>query len=350
MSQLIATIKNSLPMRYWSCTNPTKLEKELHNYIPLLKKDGAWYRAVIEENGVILQSRTISKVDGLRVEKQDNVPNIVNELSSLPNNTVLLGEVCFADCSKTSKDVVGIMGCLPAKAIERQETNPVYYYIFDLLAYDGESFVNKPFKDRLAKIQEIFANNSFNYLMPPEVGEVEDISTWLEQGEEGAVLMHKDKPYVMDMKSAKAWYSVKQKQAIGVDLDAVVIAVNAPTKEYNGNSPQTWPYWLNEKTQEKLEGLHFGKGYTAISKAFFHGHIGGYTLGAYYGDTLLEVCKVSNLSDEIAAQGESNVGRVVRFTGMSVDMEAKSIRHPKFLGFHADKNPAECLYEDIFGR
>lgn len=341
---------DSLPMRYWTCTNETKLKKEIHNYIPLLKRDGAWYRGCIElNNQITLQSRTVSKKTALPTEKQDNVPHIVAELETLPANTILLGEICFLDSSKKSTDVTAIMNALPEKAIKRQETNPLYYAIFDILMYDGEVIHTLPYEQRLRTIEQIFDKNEFEYIIPPVVGTVDDIETWLEQGEEGAVLMLKSAPYVMDMKSAKAWYSVKQKKVITIDLDGVVMGVSAPTKEYGGENLQTWQYWENPKTGAKAVGNYFTEGYIPISKAYYYGWIGGLNIGAYYGDKLIEVCNVSNLTENLAALDENYwIGKVVKFSGMEVDHIKKSIRHPKFKGLHGDKNPHECLYEDIF--
>lgn len=349
---IIDNIKyDSLPMRYWTCTNESKLKKEIDNYIPLLKRDGAWYRGIVEINKQItLQSRTISKKTALPAEKQNNVPHIVEELQKLPNNTIVLGEICFLDSSKKSTDVTAIMNALPAKAIDRQSNNPLYYALFDVLMYNGEVVYTKPFKERLAILQQIFVDIKFEYIIPPQVGTVEDVETWLEQGEEGAVLMHKDSPYVTDMKSAKAWVSVKMKKRINVDLDGVVMGVTAPTKEYNGDNLLTWEYWENPMTGAKAAGNYYDKGYTPISKAYYHNWIGGLVVGAYYGDTLVEVCRLSNLTENLAALDETYwKGKVVKFSGMEVDKKKKSIRHPKFKGLHADKNANECLYEDIFG-
>ena len=349
----IAQIKNAKPMRYWSAkdNNATKLQAELDNYIAVKKMDGFMYRAVLEADGDILQSRTASAKDGAFVEKQANVPHIMEALQCLPKDTVLVGEICYMDSSKTSKDVTKIMGSLPAKALERQASSKLYYYIFDVLYLGGEQIHSKPYKQRLEILQIMFANYGMGeYIIPAEVGEPSIIDGWLASGYEGGVLMHKEKPYVLDKSSAQAWTTVKIKQQISLDLDAVVMDTLPPTKEYNGKYIETWELWECPKTGNKMQGQFYGKGYTPISKAYFYGFIGGLQLGCYYGNTLVEVARVANLTEELASQGKNFwVGKVVKFSGMSVDNVLKSIRHPKFVAVHGDKNANECLYEDIFG-
>lgn len=46
------------------------------------------------------------------------------------------------------------MGCLPNKAIERQEGNPIHCYIHDVLQYNGKDYIDSPFAERNKVLHE----------------------------------------------------------------------------------------------------------------------------------------------------------------------------------------------------
>ena len=110
-------------------------------YFGELKKDGYWYQYEKYEHNSYLFSRSASTVTGLQSEKSANVPHIVDALSSLPDGTILVGEIYYPNGS--SKNVTSIMGCLPTKAIERQNGSygKIHYYIHDILMYKNIDFV-----------------------------------------------------------------------------------------------------------------------------------------------------------------------------------------------------------------
>lgn len=347
--------------KYWSLPNgenyKTKFKKALqkNEYILTKKMDGALYRYSSSDENAILQSRTISQTTGVLVEKQDNVPEIMKALSILPKNTMLIGEICFIDQSLSSKDVVSIMGCLPQKAIERQQKTPVAYYIFDIMCYSGMEIHNMPYSKRIALIQKISKQYSWSenilFAQPIEENIEETLAEWLAQGYEGGMLMHKDKPYVFGKRPA--WNSIKIKQELGEDLDLIIMDFTKPIEDYTGKYPQGWKYWKNLKTGELAEGTFYSSGgYKPVSENYFLNKIGGLVLGAYLNDKIIQVCKVSNLTDslreKITNDPKSFLNMVVKVQAMSIDKENRSLRHPKFIDFHIDKNPQECLYEDIF--
>ena len=357
----IQKLRQEVPMRYWSLPSgvnyKNRFQKALDNgdYILTKKMDGVLYRFSKSEQDSILQSRTISRKTKQLVEKQDNVPAIMEQLNQLPNNTMVLGEICFVNPSKTSKEVISIMGCLPPKAITRQKENPVMFYIFDVMAYDGLEIYNLPYQKRLEILRKIEGKHNFNELISFvetfETNIQEHIANLLSSGAEGTVLMHYNKPYVF--KKRPAWTAIKIKQEITETLDLVIMGTTNPTKEYTGKYPQSWNYWENVKTGELVEGNFYKDGgYLPISENYFQGKIGGLVLGAYSGDNLLQVCKIANLTDELRTKITNNLdsfmGKVVKVNAMSIDKELRSLRHPKFVGFHPDKNPKECLYGDVF--
>lgn len=359
----IEEIKDLKPMSYWafppnsSPTQKAKFAKAMKTgYALTLKRDGALYRAVIEESGVTLQSRTVSRTTGVFVEKQDRVPAITKALSKLPAGTVLMGEVCFplSMGSLISSDVVSIMGCLAPKAIQRQEATPLNYYIFDVLMYDGEPFHNKPYKIRIEKLKEIerlLIKEERLEVAQPIFKDIEQtIENYLDNGWEGGVLMKLDEPYFFEKRPA--WKSIKVKQTSDT-VDLVITGTTPPIKGYTGKYPVSHQYWENVKTGDLVEGNYYADGgYVPVSVNYFKGLVGGLQLSAYYNGKLIEVARVSNLTDDIREEVTENpndyIGMAVEVGAMMIDVEKKSLRHPKLLKLRPDKNAEECLYSDIF--
>ena len=92
-------------------------------FVATRKNDGEWCMLIKGLNGEVLaRSRSISKVTGKYGDYTAKIPHIIDEfMGCFPNGTVLLGELCFEDITKTSKDVGTILRCLPPKAVERQK-------------------------------------------------------------------------------------------------------------------------------------------------------------------------------------------------------------------------------------
>ena len=157
------------PMRYFDAganINSEKAEAMLtnknNNYIATMKSDGEWCRIIVDVNRTVAQSRNISKVTGEYGDKTLLIPHIIEEVKQLPNGTVLLGELCFAEWNSTARDVGTILRCKPEKAVERQKKHSLIYRIFDCLSWDGESLMDKPFEYRFNTIyNQIAINHSF---------------------------------------------------------------------------------------------------------------------------------------------------------------------------------------------
>lgn len=361
----INDFKTMEPMKYWSLPTSAsagqkkKMKTALasNDYYAVLKRDGAWYRFIKSDTELLLQSRTLSKKTGEYVEKQNNVPHIIEELNNiLPTNTVVIGEIVLPLENTISSDVITVMGCLPEKAIARQKDIKLHYYIFDILMYKGLDVSMMPAETRIKLVQKIKVGLTqpaeyIEFAEPVFENVEEQIGIWLEQGEEGGVLMHKNRPYVAGR--SPAWYTIKFKQSLVDNLDLVIMGFTPPVKAYTGKYPMMWRYWENLKTGEKVEGNYYSNGgYVAISEYYYLGLIGGFELGAYYEDKLISVGKVANLTDELresaTAEPDKYLGSVVEVAAMSIDSERNSLRHAKLVRLRPDKNAEECLYSEIF--
>jgi len=138
INEFLEFYKIAKPGKYWSLPKnkrdmaDTMLYNE--NYYAGAKSDGEWARLIVGEDYVLMQSRNIAVGTGTYGDKTASVPHIIHQAKiTYPAGTVLLGELCFDDPTKTSKDVGSIMRCLPAKAIERQNSGPkLMFKVFDV--------------------------------------------------------------------------------------------------------------------------------------------------------------------------------------------------------------------------
>lgn len=134
------------PMRYHNKLSESVVNAAMVDgqWIMQEKYDGSWYQLEKTVDGeVFLFGRTLSKKTGEYTEKIKNVPWLERWAKdpSVPAGTVLLGEIYLP--GKHSNDVTKIMGCLPEKAVARQEKllEKVQYRVFDCIYYnDSEPF------------------------------------------------------------------------------------------------------------------------------------------------------------------------------------------------------------------
>ena len=329
-----------------------------------LKKDGALYMFVKgnEESQNYLFGRTVSKKTGLLTEKAANVPHITTTLGALlPPQTVLLGEIYYP--GGTSKNVTSIMGCLPAKAIERQEGEYgfIHYFLYDCLVYNGTNLISYNNYDRYKVIEAIY--NKYIKRMLHDYIELADIyeenlyaevGKALAAGEEGMVFKKKNGLYEPG-KRPQTMLKAKQ-----VDyIDAVIIGFKEPTMEYTGKEIENWQYWMKEDGTFLPVGLHYGENndsniLTPVTKHFYYGWKNAIEIGAYDDNGKIHSIGTiaSGLTDfyreDMAANPDNYLGKVVEIQCMSLDKKAKTIRHGFLVSMREDKNSNECRMEEIF--
>lgn len=318
---------NMEPGKYWKLPENKKqdLDKYLEHkdYIPMIKYDGYWARIIITDKEVFIQSRGISTVTKTYGEYQDKVPHIVNELKQLyPAGTVLLGELCYADLSKTATDVGSILRSLSPRAVKLQENDKdkLSLMIFDCLAYAGTEIMDRPFWNRFSSS---YIKEGLKYVHKAITGaEAKKLlfSVW-EQGGEGIILINKEQPY--NIGGAKAWHSIKVKREIG-EIEAKVIGIIEPTREYVGDNPEGWQY------KDDTGAL--------VTKAFYFGRKVGVVV-EYQGR---RINISSGITDEdgqylatVDAQNLIQSGNLYAvFTGMEITED--SVRHPRLIRLRDD--------------
>jgi len=217
--------------------------------VAMQKIDGEWNMAIILEDTVLMRGRNITTTGDYK-DRANMLPNITTELlADFPAGTVLLGELAFPDITKTSKDVGTIMRCLPAKAIERQKTNPLHFYVFDILAWGYEHIHTKSYQERFCDSTQ-FIERGLIHKIPIIKGDFMDAAAdiWANGGE-GIMIIRKTEPYRPGER--KAWTSLKLKKELG-EIKVKVIDTLAPTKEFTGDTPlESWKYFVDNQPVTK---------------------------------------------------------------------------------------------------
>jgi ATP-dependent DNA ligase len=330
-------------------------------YFGQVKKDGNWYAFnKVDDITSYLFSRGTSVKTGLPVENSKNVPHIVEALQNLPNDTVVLGEIYYP--GQTSNEVRSIMGSGFQKAITRQkERGLIHFYLYDIIRLNGVDLTNLGAYDRYLKLVEVINQYSLldyefiEYAKAVEEDLYEFLVNTMASGEEGIVLKLRTAVYTEGKRPA--WSSIKWKKEDTVDL--VCIGFEDATMNYTGSELETWQYWFNVDSEERMNGLYYNEyGENSdgmiipITKPYYYNWKTGMRLGAYDIEGKMQyVATVSSgLNDELREKFRDSqaeyIGKVVEIQCMELTKD--SIRHPIFLGFRNDKDASSCKIKDIF--
>ena len=253
------------------------------------------------------------------------------------------------------------MGCLVDKARARQDKGDrLHYYVFDVLAYDGEDFVNKNIEDRVMKLESLegfFGDYAYIDFAHYHRGETlwNCLQLILSEGGEGIVITKMGTCYQPGKRPARQTLKVKKELKESIDCFFTGRAT-APTKDYTGKEIEKWEYWENIITGEKLRGNYY-KSYSEggpvipVTKSYFLNLAGSLEIGVVKGDKVVPIGYLSGLTEEIKSDPAAYKGRCIEVTAMEIDStENKGLRHAKLVQFRDDLTIRDCTYEKIFGK
>lgn len=239
------------PMKYYASEDTVKqkyqdvVNNKNNEYMATCKKDGDWAMLIhYAKNNNLIRSRSISKVTGVYGDYTDKLPHICEEMDKLPDNTVLLAEICWDEPDTNANTVGTILRCLPAKAVERQKTKKLKAVVFDLLEYDGIELLDKPYIDRINAADRILSTLESKYLYLTSIyydNFADAADEIIANGGEGVVIQRKDNPYMAGTRTA--WKTLKLKKSLP-HMELKVVGTIEPSKYYEGDN-DSWPYEID---------------------------------------------------------------------------------------------------------
>ena len=331
------------------------------------KRDGAFYKFIKDEDGnMFLIGRSKSK-SGDYLDKYEWVPHLHKFFEELPVGTCLLGEL-YMPGNEQAKTTTSIMNCLQPKAVKRQEKeeDKLHYYIFDILAWDGKSFLNMRAADRfeeLTKCERAYGEGYYEWAEYKSGKELwNHLQELLSEGYEGVVITQEDSFYQPGKRPSKQCLKVKKE--LQDTIDCIIVGANPPTKMYSGKEPEVWEYWFDEYTNEKITASEYldknhvniyksyvdGAPVMPVTKNWFNGWAGSLQLGVFKDSKLVQIGNLSGITDEIKEHWRDYVGKICKVSAMEI-MESENgygLRHPKFMEWRDDIDKEDCTWEKIF--
>ena len=365
--------------KYWAPTSSwTDQKKKDHAHSCIFsgdwfgaeKKDGYFAKLIKDEDGnIILYSRSRG-VNGKFADKHEWVPHLNAFFEALPLGTCLLGELYFPS-APGSRNVTTIMGCLKEKAIDRQEKGEkLHFYAFDCLAWNGKSNLTMSAAGRFGLLETNRALLTQNYATAAVYVRGKELWSMLQEilarDDEGVVITHKDGKYEPGKRPSKTTLKIKKELKQTIDCFFTGRG-SAPTKEYTGKEIETWQYWQDSITGEKLQGDYFkdyksGAAIEPITKGYFNGWYGSLEIGVLrhkvgskckirgevFEDTeIYPIGWLSGISDEMKADPSKIAYLPMEVTAMEYDEYNHTLRHGKMVGWRKDLTLRDCTLEKI---
>lgn len=362
--------------RYYSVPNSWSAEKKKENAMNkifsnswwgALKRDGVFGLCGRALTGEIFWRPRAKNTKGEFVNKVDWLPQIHDFLNDIDPGTVFLGEV-YIPAHESAKETTSVLNCLLPKSLKKQENEEykLHFYIFDVLAENGKSYLNMRAEDRfdlLNAFSRAYPHQYVEWAWYKNGQELWDLlQETLADGKEGIVITNGDAVYTPG--SRRSTQTLKIKKELQETIDCVIMGSNPPNKVYTGKEMEMWPYWFNETTNKRImagdyltehhESIYAtyvdGGTVVPVTKNWYYGWAGSLKLGLYEGDKLVHVGDLSGITDEIRQNWKDYIGTVVEIGAMEITQDKNGkpgFRHPRAISFFRDKDPKDCLMEQI---
>lgn len=357
-------------MKYWSFPSNTKTDKyqkvesmvKIGNYLGSRKVDGEHARFIIQ-NGVTKVLSRARNVAGIYADKKGKVPHIADWLSQkVPNNSILVGEL-YLKGNHNSSDVGTIMRCVDNKAVERQQNgSKLHFYIFDVWAWGGVEYFDCGMAERVEVLNSLRNTLNGEYVEVADYYDGEElwdkVGEWLEQGEEGAVLYSRTCPVYE--KRTPSYATIKVKKELCKEVDCFFTGnAKLPLRDYTGKYVQSWEYWENEFTGEKLPvGSHFkeftdGATILPVTKSWYYSIPNSFEVAVLRNGEPHHLCWVSGVTDDVREDFVANPSKYMYkpcvVSAMEISNTGECLRHPKFVRFRDDIDMNDCTFKKVFG-
>lgn len=335
------------------------------------KKDGYFAKLIKDEDGnIILYSRSRG-VNGKFADKHEWVPHLNPFFEALPNGTCLLGELYFPS-APGSRNVTTIMGCLKEKAIARQNSGErLHFYVFDVLAYGGISYLSYGAGARFGMISRVLVDEypCVTYAVYYSGKELwcllQDV---LGRGDEGIVITNYNGLYEPGKRPSKTTLKIKKELKQTIDCFFTGVG-SAPTHIYTGKEIETWKFWENQMTGQKINADMY-KEYKAgcpivpVTKGYYHGWCGSMEIAVlreskgskclingveHLDREIYPIGWLSGLPDEMKADPKKYAFKPIEVTAMEWDGFNHTLRHGKMVGWRNDLTVGDCTLEKIEG-
>ena len=353
----LAPMKPSKPPKTMSGTKRLDEMFNSGHVVAEEKVDGCRYFSI---GGRIFSPR-ISDVDGIPVEKTEQVRHISEVLKLFGGKLILDGEICYP--GKKSQDVIMITGSAPDVAYAKQkDIGWLHYAVFDVLRdVNGQWLTERPWYERRAYLEELKETKlltditskyaHFVHLVPVVV---DDKRAYLEEllgkGKEGVVLKNVKASYQIGKRPAWQWVKCKVEN----EDDVVIMGFEPPERIYTGKHPESWPYWAKGETI--IEGHCPGPEWVPVTKYYARGWVGSIIFGKYSSNgsnssnssdgNLVRLGTCAGMDEVTRAKfsrcPERYIGKVMKVKLMELTRDF-AYRHCRFDGLHSDKNPSECV-------
>lgn len=311
------------------------------------KKDGFFCKAIKDNDGNVVMTSRAPGVDGSWPNHCPVLPQFKDFWDAVPNGTCILCELYFPD-NPGSNNVTTVLGCLPAKALERQKDSPLYMYVFDMLAYNGTLMMSMPAVERFASLSSLPITDYVSvahYLCGQELYEA--IQKWLEDGEEGAVITKGSALYVPGKRPS---HTLKIKQHLSDSIDCFFTGTSTMgALFYNGKDLEHWHYFVDREGKKYLDPT-YRDGLFAITKDFYYNRPASFQVAVLdENGNDYPIGYISNLPEDMKDNIKDYYRRPISITAMSMykDDDHIAFRHPIFDKVRDDLQLSDCTLDKI---